>query len=134
MYFYFISRVLRKDKSENPELISQKILNDVVSNFETKQDKNAICQNILDNVITNFETSEDKKIICEGILLDVIEDMQAKAQLQVSDFTNFFKNFVKLITWKKYYLEIARDKQFSFLDRIFSVKSISRRSVRSSNV
>ena len=68
----------------------------MVSNFETKQDRNAICQNILDDVIANFETSEDRKMICEGILSDVVEDILAKEQLRllnnIKEKFNWLKN------------------------------------------
>ena len=52
------------------EKICKTILNNVISNFETKQDKENISKGILDSLIENFETSENRKSICNEIILE----------------------------------------------------------------
>ena len=82
------------DKSEEitPEsIISREIVNDLVLNFETTQDRITMCRSILENVITNFETSED---ICEGILSNVIENIESKEQTRM--LNNIKENFNRL--------------------------------------
>ena len=84
----------KADKSEEispGSIISREIVNDLVLNFETSQDRNTMCRIILDNVITNFETSED---ICKGILSNVIENIESKEQTRM--LNNIKENFNRL--------------------------------------
>ena len=66
----------RKKIKIEGEKICKIILNDVISNFETKQGKKNISRGILDSLIENFETSETRKSMCNEILESLVTNFE----------------------------------------------------------
>ena len=66
----------RKKIKIEGEKICKIILNDVISNFETKQDEKNISRGILDSLIENFETSETRKSMCNEILESLVTNFE----------------------------------------------------------
>ena len=58
------------------EKICKTILNDVISNFETKQDRNNISKGILDLLVENLETSDDRQFMCTEIVESLIPNLE----------------------------------------------------------
>ena len=58
------------------EKICKTILNDIISNFETKQDRKIISKGILDTLVESLETIDDRQYMCTEIVESLIPNFE----------------------------------------------------------